>query len=270
MSTETTITLSHPSDMQAAQNIGADGLLSIAVMGVGLAWQYEVTVSSPGFIDSVFTMYIECSDDGSCTEANKFVSMSPELAPGQTRIMLTWATDAPSDLDIHIMAVNKADGSTCRTHWADTQGCDSISLDLDNTSGGLNGAETMTLTDNTVNQNYVYIIGVEDYGFENAGADFLQSGAIVTITNGQNTDATALVADSVSADAEFYMFGCVTVDSAGGYTYVAAPEGTWFDGHDDGTAWTDMMTQHCSSILSRTFRANNPANIAAAANQIKN
>ena len=56
--------------------------------------------------------------------------------------------------------------------------------------------------DNTVNQNYVYIIGVEDYGFENAGADFLQSGAIVTITNGQNTDATALVADSVSADAE--------------------------------------------------------------------
>ena len=70
-------------------------------------FQYEVTVSSPGFIDSVFTMYIECSDDGSCTEANKFVSMSPELAPGQTRIMLTWATDAPSDLDIHIMAVNK-------------------------------------------------------------------------------------------------------------------------------------------------------------------
>ena len=39
MSTETTITLSHPWDMQAAQNIGADGLLSIAVMGVGLAWQ---------------------------------------------------------------------------------------------------------------------------------------------------------------------------------------------------------------------------------------
>ena len=53
-----------------------------------------------------------------------------------------------------------------------------------------------------MNQNYVYIIGVEDYGFENAGADFLQSGAIVTITNGQNTDATALVADAVSADAE--------------------------------------------------------------------
>ena len=70
-------------------------------------FQYEVTVSSPGFIDSVFTLYIECLDDGSCTEANKFVSMSPELAPGQTRIMLTWAYDTPSDLDIHIMAVNK-------------------------------------------------------------------------------------------------------------------------------------------------------------------
>ena len=67
---------------------------------------------------------------------------------------------------------------------------------------GCTSISKLNTVDNTVNQNYVYIIGVEDYGFENAGADFLQSGAIVTITNGQNTDATALVADSVSADAE--------------------------------------------------------------------
>ena len=41
---------------------------------------------------------------------------------------------------------------TPRTYWANTNGCPGISLDLDNTNGGLSGAETMTLTDSTENQ----------------------------------------------------------------------------------------------------------------------
>ena len=49
----------------------------------------------------------------------------------------------------------------------------------------------------------------------------------------------------------FYMFGCVTVDSAGDFTYVEAPQATWFN----GTAtedWTGLISQHCGSILSRS------------------
>ena len=48
----------------------------------------------------------------------------------------------------------------------------------------------------------------------------------------------------------FYMFGCVTVDSAGDFTYVEAPQATWFN----GTAiedWSGLIPQHCGSILSR-------------------
>ena len=57
----------------------------------------------------------------------------------------------------------QADGSTCRTHWADTQGCDSISLDLDNTSGGLNGAETMTLTGSQIFSLIFSLLDVRQY-----------------------------------------------------------------------------------------------------------
>ena len=52
------------------------------------------------------------------------------------------------------------------------------------------------------------------------------------------------------------MFGCVTVDSAGDFTYVEAPQATWFN----GTAtedWTGLISQHCGSILSRSYSSYN-------------
>ena len=51
-------------------------------------------------------------------------------------------------------------------------------------------------------QHWVYSIAVEDYNFESGGAELLQCGATVTITDGGNTEATRLVADSVSFETE--------------------------------------------------------------------
>ena len=45
----------------------------------------------------------------------------------------------------------------------------------------------------------------------------------------------------------FYLFGCVAVTSAGDFSYVAAPNGTWFDG-SNSTKWIDMLNVHCSSL----------------------
>lgn len=170
--------------------------------------------------------------------------MSPELEAGETRIMLTW-DDAPSDIDIHIISVKKSDKSSCRTYYGNKSGCEKISLDLDNTSGGQNGAETMTLLDNAINQDYVYVIGIEDYNFESSGTPFLESGATVTITNGVKTVYKNMVADSVSYSEEFYLFGCVNVTSDGDYTFIPAPEGTFFAGHDE-SKWVDMYEAFCS------------------------
>ena len=44
------------------------------------------------------------------------------------------------------------------------------------------------------------------------------------------------------------MFGCMTVDSAGELSYVAAPQGTFFNGESD-LGWTQTMFQHCNTVL---------------------
>ena len=114
--------------------------------------------------------------------------MSPDLQQDQTRIMMTWH-DMPYDLDLHVMAVKKSDNSTCRTYYGNMDSCEKIYLDIDNTEGGQNGAETITLEDNTINQQYVYVIGVEDYGFyADKGQAFVNSRVMVTITNGIKTE----------------------------------------------------------------------------------
>ena len=132
--------------------------------------------------------------------------MSPTLAAGETRIMLTWETEAPSDIDIHIVSVQKSDHSTCRTYYGNKSGCKKISQDLDNTSGGQNGAETMTLLDNAINKDYVYLIGIEDYNFESNGTPFLSSGATITVTNGVKTVYDRMVASSISYSTEYDKF----------------------------------------------------------------
>ena len=161
---------------------------------------YSIQVKAEGFIKSDFEMEVQCTSED-CTN-KKLVSMSPTLQAGQTRIMLTWENDEPQDIDIHIVAVKKDDHTSCRTYYSNKAGCTKISLDLDNTEGGLNGAETMTLLDNAINKDYVYIIGIEDYNFESNGTPFLNSKAAVTITNGVKTVYKHMVADSISYSKE--------------------------------------------------------------------
>ena len=101
---------------------------------------------------------------------------------------MTW-NDKPNDMDLHVMAVKKSDKSTCRTYYSRKNSCHKISLDVDNTQGGQNGAETITLEDNAINQQYVYIIGVEDYRFDNNGGKaFANCRATITLTNGIKTE----------------------------------------------------------------------------------
>ena len=150
----------------------------------------------------------------------------------------------PADVDIHVMAIKQNDNGLCRTWYQHKTGCASISQDLDNTEGGLNGAEKVTLLNNTDNIQHTYIIAVEDYAFENQGAMFLNSGKGITVTNGLQTVEIDMKATTVEKATEFYLFGYLDVEAEGQFTVRAAPEGTFFNG-DDKEAWKTVMAANC-------------------------
>merc|ERR1712062_248735 len=175
----------------------------------------------------------------------RLVAVSPTLALGETRIIMSWETENPRDIDIHVMSVKKSDRSTCETSYRQKNSCKKINLDQDNTQGGHNGAETLTLMDSAINKDYVYLIAIEDYKFESNGTPFLSSGARIQVTNGVKTVYAKMEASSISKSTEFYFFGCVKVTSEGDYTFEPAPKGTFFNGEDKSN-WVSMMSQHCS------------------------
>ena len=173
------------------------------------------------------------------------MALSPLLEAGLSRIIMTWATDIPRDLDLHVMAIKRSDGNLCRTYYANKNGCPSIALALDNTAGGLNGAETVTLEDNSVNSLYTYLVAIKDYRFENNGASFPQSKAHVSITNGLQTKGIGINEASLETGRRFYFFGCLEVPNPTTIQFKPAPEGTIFNGESDDQ-WPAMALL-CSS-----------------------
>ena len=172
--------------------VDKDGTKSIELPKTG---NYTVKISADGFIDNIIQNAFD-------EDIDIFVALSPELLPEETRIILTW-DENPKDLDIFVMAVSKVSSTTCLTYYAQKNGCDEISLDLDNTNGGLNGAETVTLLNNTINKDYVYIIAIEDYHYtigNTNGSDFLESWATVRITNNVADETWGMVTYTLSSD----------------------------------------------------------------------
>ena len=47
--------------------------------------------------------------------------------------------------------------------------------------------------------------------------------------------------------------GCVAVSSDGSFTFLPAPDGTWFKGEGSGSAteWDSMLNAHCGSLTTR-------------------
>ena len=163
--------------------------------------KHTIYVEADGFIDSEDEVDVQCNDD-SCQET-EVVAMSPELEPGQTRIIMEWNKENPTDIDLHVFGIRNQDGDTCRTyyrqpnnpdktklqHQTGKEGCPGTTQDVDNLNGGLDGPETITLNNNVVNKDYVYLIGIVDYNFANPSSEnendsaFLESGASVKVMN---------------------------------------------------------------------------------------
>ena len=202
---------------------------------------YQIEAMADGFETTNDHLNVECTSS-SC-EAELVIIMSPTLPEGATRIMMSWGAQ-PGDVDIHVMAIKKSDDSMCKTWFRNKRGCTEIEQDLDNTSGGENGVETVTLTDNTVNSGYTYLVAIEDFRFENNGQDFLESGAKIVVTNGRHSVESNMEATSIERATEYYLFGCVNVTNEGDFSFTPAPAGTWLNGEQDDQ-WLAMRNAHC-------------------------
>jgi len=235
-----TVTLVSEGEPFWVQNISfsSKGRVVFAVPSSG---KYKVVLSSPEFLTAETEVTLSCSGECLVTE---YVIMSRHLQPGETRIIMNWQNTSPLDIDLYVMAVNKTDNSTCKIWYGNKGGCQAASQDRDNADGGPNGAEIVTLTDKDVNSEFTHIVAIEDYEFENGGHDFLHSGAAISVQNEVQSVSQALIASTISQTADYYLFGCVQVQTGGNFTFIAAPPGTFFDGTKD-SKWIEIMINFC-------------------------
>ena len=85
-----------------AQNVqfASDGTAFVPVPSNG---RYNVQIQADGFITHDVDIDVRCTAVD--CENDKLVALSPLLVAGQTRIMMTWDHENPTDIDIHVMAI---------------------------------------------------------------------------------------------------------------------------------------------------------------------
>ena len=117
------------------------------------------------------------------------------------------------------------------------------------------------LEDPAINSQYTYLLGAEDYEFENNGDSLLASCTTFSIQNNvHGYDFPKLAGTAVNMTHEFYFFGCLTIETGliqnvtqkcsflctldGEYNAIDAPQGIFFDGLDN-SQWQNLKTAYC-------------------------
>jgi len=170
---------------------------------------YIIRAEAAGFVPSREEYNVNC-EMGSCGECRlqMLVPLSPTLEPGELRMVLGWA-EKPKDLDIYVMRRNVNNwGSSCLTYHGQRNGCGEATLDLDNTQGGINGVETVTVHDIPENQGNVYMIFVQHYGYNRIKEEFGTSNAQIKITDGEKISLVTLSPEDFSQE-KHWIAGCL-------------------------------------------------------------
>jgi len=170
-----------------------------------LPGQMVLTASKRGFSTAVVKQQIhEQPPSQSVT-----LSLTPVLEPHtDMRLVMNWGRN-PNDLDLHVLQINRNNGATCETYYGNKNGCSGLWLDVDNTRGGHNGAETITWGGSS---NNVYLMYVYDYS--NTGTRLVQSSARIALyLNNRRLPITMDVATrDTNTHSRWWIIGCI-----GGY-----------------------------------------------------
>merc|ERR1711970_330103 len=182
--------------------------------------KYVIRVEADGFMSAREEYVVNCVmvDCGAC-EPTILVPVSPLLNDGEMRVVLSWG-EKPRDLDIYAMRRNVAEwGTSCTTYHARRSGCEEATLDLDNTRGGNNGVETITMHDVPSHNGNVYMIFVQHYGYNRVTEEFGTSSAQIRITDGTKTTNVQLSPTSYGQE-KHWLAGCIRMT---GNTYQFTP-----------------------------------------------
>ena len=79
----------------------------------------------------------------------------------------------------------------------------------DNVNGGTNGPETVTFQDPSINNLYTYVVGIDDFAFENNGVDFFNSGSTINVANNLQTHDVTMVGNTGNSTNTYYFYGCI-------------------------------------------------------------
>merc|ERR1711953_134791 len=203
---------------------------------------YQVCIYKEGFEDKNTTIFVDATMDNEIV--SKFIIMNPDIAPGETNIQMTWETDPPTDMDLFVATIRNSDDDICVISFSNPN-CEAASKIRDNAAGGTNGPETILLTDPSVNSQFTYVLGVNDFDFGNSGEDLEMSMAFITVINNvQSFEFPKLSVDTFNMTHHYYFFGCITVDTSGEFSTSQAPTGVIFNG-DDTSEWLQLRDDYC-------------------------
>jgi len=205
-----------------------NGILSIPIKQNG---HYVVKVEGDGYMSLKENLDVNC-DISNCRECKPsvLVPLSPLLQPGEVRMTMSWG-ERPMDLDIYTQQknLNNPDPS-CTTYYSNKNGCDGVSLDLDNYNGGNNGVETITFHDVDSRQGDVYMVFVHHYGSSRVEDEFESSGVHLSLTDGQISSTVNMETDNYNGE-QYWLAGCIKMV---GSSYQFAPVNIFFNSKPDG------------------------------------
>lgn len=147
------------------------GAYSFASLPAGT---YTVTASLAGYVPNSFTVGVV----GGVATANQDATLSPSLATGEVRIVLTWGA-RPSDLDSHLTGPQSGSSTRFHVYYA-SRGSSTLApyakLDLDDVSSY--GPETTTITQRISG---LYRYTVRNFSGGTVGNELSNSGAQVKV-----------------------------------------------------------------------------------------
>lgn len=204
---------------KASSNSTSTGSYEFTDIEVG---QYTLMYSKTGFYFTKSHLTLEADP-----LTVPVMSLSPEVPEGNIRVVLSWV-DGPSDLDIHsIFKLNN--GRKCHTYFGN-KNCVGMSLDVDNTKGGKNGVETITITELG---NYIYAFYIHKYVDGSGGTAMGERTAngFTASGNTYSTNLNSITLPDCQAKISIYGHGYntpIAIIDVGASDYTNAGDRYWF------------------------------------------
>ena len=138
------------------------------------------------------------------------------------RLILTWGAK-PSDLDVRVKFFDSNGNVLCKLFWNNRKCEDYATLDVDETNGGINGPETITIKnihDGVTAMYYVY-----DYSDEiGTTMSWTDSEAQATIFGPNGGGSTVVPLEDDKLDKErYFIVGCFDSTGFPGFQKVGTP-----------------------------------------------